>query len=592
MPFPNPVRFLFSLAHLFSFALCLLTLPMQAATVGNPADPAGLPAAIQSAYAAGSRKIVLTPGKYTLPGGTDRASLTIRNLKNAEVDAYKVELAMTDLKDCVVFENCQNVVFRGATVHYAVPHTGQGKILALGSDTEGNYYDVQLDAGYPQDADFKGAYIIDPVTRHFKPGNSDMTAKSVTPLDVPGLTAPGKVRLRWDGDYGLPKNHWNVAVGDYVVCRGPGNTMLKDDGCDNCTFQDLMFYWGGVFGFFDIGGGRGNRFLHDTITYGPKPPGAVNAPLLSQSADGLHSPDARVGPDIERCLFEGNCDDGFAIHGYYEPVAASIGTSLTVKPRGGSTMFGPGEPIRVQNDKTGFIADATVTAAAPAPDSPGAFVLTLDKPINAPDGSLAADPARCGRGYKIIGNTVRNHRARGMLLKADDGLVQGNLVDGSTIAGIVVSPEAPDEAGYSHHVRIIGNTLRNTGYATTGSWAPYAAAVTIYGNGSIGNQDIVIAGNTFDSIHGANLEVRYARGVTIRSNRFLNTHQMPCDNGSGPGIDPAAVAWLGDCADVTLSDNWVRNQGPYGKHLLTVTPSAVNVNGGKTGIQRAVLRKK
>jgi len=575
MPFLNPVRFLFSLA------LCLLTLPMQAATatVGNPADPAGLPAAIQSAYAAGSRKIVLTPGKYTLPGGTDRASLTIRNFKDAVIIGDKVELAMTDLKDCMVFENCQNVVFRGATVHYAVPHTGQGKILALGSDAEGNYYDVHLDAGYPQDADFKGAYIIDPVTRHFKPGNWDMTAKSVTPLG-----APGKVRLRWNGDYGLPKNHWNVAVGDYVVCRGPGNTMLKDDGCDNCTFQDLTFYWGGVFGFFDIGGGRGNHFLHDTITYGPKPPGAANAPLLSQSADGLHSPDARVGPDIERCLFEGNCDDGFAIHGYYEPVAASVGTALTVKPRGSSTMFGLGEPIRVQNDKTGFVADATVTAAAPAPDTPGAFVLTLDKPMSAPDGSLAADPARCGRGYKIIGNTVRNHRARGMLLKADDGLVQGNTVDGSTIAGIVVSPEAPDEAGYSHHVRIVGNTIRHTGYATTGAWAPYAAALTVYGNGSEGNQDIVIENNTFDSIHGANLEIRYAQGVTIRGNRFLNTHQMPCDNGSGPGIDPTAVVWLGDCTGVTLSDNWVRNQGPYGKSLLTSTASVVNVKGEKTGL--------
>ena len=69
-----------------------------------------------------------------------------------------------------------------------------------------------------------------------------------------------------------------------------------------------------------------------------------------------------------------------------------------------------------------------------------------------------------------------------MLLKADNRLVQGNLVDGSTIAGIVVSPEVPDEAGYSHHVRIIGNTLRNSGYATTGSWAPCAAALTIYGN--------------------------------------------------------------------------------------------------------------
>jgi hypothetical protein len=567
-------------ALLLVFGLCHLV--SAAPLVGSPADPGGLPAAITAAYNTGSKTIVISPGRYVLPAGSDRASLTVRNMHDVEIDAKNVDLSMIDLKDCVVFENCQNVVFKGATVHYSHPLTSQAKILDFGHGASGNYYDVQVDAGYPLD-DFSSAYIVDPSTRHFKPGNWDMSAKLIVPY-----ATPGQERIYWNGDYGLPPQ-WNVAAGDYVVCRGAGNTMLKDEHCTRCTFEDLTFYWGGVFGFFDIGDATANRFIHDTITYGPMPPGATNLPLLSQSADGLHSPDASIGPDIEKCLFEGNCDDGFAVHGYYERVLRSNGTALTTAAPG-QTQFTVGGPIRIQQDRTGFYADAIVTAIRPntvsrGQDADHVYDLTLDQKLSVPDGAMATNPNRCGQGYKIIGNTIRNNRARGMLLKADNGLVEYNVVDGSTIAGIVVSPEAPSEAGYSHHVALIGNAVRHTGYATTGAWNGYAGAITIYGNGSIGNQDISVKNNTFESVYGPNLEVRYAKGVVIDGNRFLHTHQVACDNGKGPGIDPGAVVWIGDSSDVAVSNNWARDVGPFETSLLAVAPSATHVTGLSDGLR-------
>lgn len=566
--------------------------------VGDAANPAGLRDAILTAYKAGAKRVVIAPGKYILPGGNDRASLALHDLKNLEIEAHGVDLAIQDTgKDAVGLYGCHNVTLRGATVHYTVPHTGQGKILNIGHDDTGNYYEVQLDAGYPQDADFKSAYIMEGNSRRIKPGTWDMGAKSVQPQ------ANGQVRLYLNGQDGMPPK-WNVGVGDYIVCRGPGAMMMHLDGCEHCTLQDITLYWSGVFGFFDTGGGVANRYLHDTITYGPAPPGATHAPLLSQSADGLHCAEASVGPDIENCSFAGMPDDGIAIHGSYELVAQGQGITLIVGTKRGQCPWQIGDPIRVQNDKTGLIADARVTAVAASdfttmqkssyrPFSDATlhyFQLTLDRAIEAPFDSLAANPARCGAGFKIIGNTIMNHRARGMLLKADGGLIQNNTIDGSSIAGIVVSPETWwGEAGYSHNITIIGNTIRHTNYAMTGPWYPQAAAVSITGEGSMGNQNIKIINNTFEDIKAANLMVRWAQDVTIQGNRFLNSHREPNKVGAvgkDKGVDASTVVWLGDCRNVTLSNNHVRGLGPEAKSVITITPTATNITGQEIGLKR------
>ena len=587
-------------------AACLLSagapiaLAASAPKVGDPANPVALRDAIVAVAQAGGKRVTITPGKYVLPGGSDSASLTFRDLHDFEIDAPNVDLAIEDTgKDAVEFSHCRSVVFRGATIHYTVPHTGQGRILSVGHNATGNFYDVQLDAGYPQDADFQSSMIMDGDSPRFKAGCWDAGVKSIVPLSI-----PGQERLYWNGDDGShPK--WNVKAGDYITCRGPGGMMLHADACAHCTFENITLYWGGVFGYFDTGGGIANRYLHDVITYGPAPPGATHAPLLSQSADGLHCAGARVGPDIENCAFAGMPDDGIAIHGSYEQVAQSQGDALTVGSNWNGTEFQAGDPIRVQNDKTGLIADAKVTAVQLADFTPDQksryrpfekgglhyFRVTLDRPIDAPFDSLAADPAHCGAGYKIIGCTIQDNRARGMLLKADNGLVQNNTVDGSTIAGIVVSPETWwGEAGYSHNLTLIGNTVRHTCYAMTGPWSGQAAAITITGEGSLGNQNVQILNNTVEDMTAADLVVRWARDVTIRGNRFLNSHQSPSkvgDVGKDTGIDASAIIWLGDCANIALSENTVRGQGAYATQIVSVAPTALNVTGVDDGVRTA-----
>ena len=72
---------------------------------------------------------------------------------------------------------------------------------------------------------------------------------------------------------------------------------------------------------FESGGG-GNHYLRCHWALGPRPAGATEDPVVTNSADGLHSPGASPGPDIENCTFDGVfLDDCIAIHGGYQKVS-------------------------------------------------------------------------------------------------------------------------------------------------------------------------------------------------------------------------------------------------------------------------------
>jgi hypothetical protein len=578
-------------------------------TVGDPTRPAELQSDLQAAIRSGAQHITIEPGRYVLPRGNDWATLAFHNLNGVEIEAYGVDLAIdsTDV-DAVGFYGCDNVTFRGATVHYAVPHTGQGTIVAMGQDDAGSYYDVHLDRDYPQDADFHIAYVMARGARTMLPGSQDMSAVRIEPLPAAAPGAPSHVRIHWNGHYGLPENGWNVHVGDSVACRGPGAMMIHLDGCSRCTVQDVTLFWGGIFGYFETGGAGGNRYLRDRVTFGPPPPGAVRGPLLSQSADGLHSSGTALGPDVEGCSFVGMPDDGIAVHGVYEQVQGfeDGGSTLIVATTRNRTQFAPGDPIRVDDGVSGQIWEAHVLTAAPRDDAdtpakpsrfhpfrdPAAlhhFALTLDRPIPAPFDALAADPARCGAGYRLLDNTIRNHRARGMLLKADNGLVQNNTIDGSSIAGIVISPETWwGEAGYSHNVRILGNTVRNTGYAATGPGTPQAGSITITGESCQGNRYILLQNNTIANSTGADLVIRWSQHVTVADNTFDHSHQNP--DPAGPvghdtGIDPASIIWIGDSTAVTLKNNRAIAPGPGIRSVVSLSPTAKQVTGQHDGVR-------
>jgi hypothetical protein len=254
-----------------------------------------------------------------------------------------------------------------------------------------------------------------------------------------------------------------------------------------------------------------------------------------------------------------------------------------------AAAFDLGDEMRIQDGRKGFYLQSTVAAVERVPGGNAqkeAWKYTLDRAAGVQAGFQVSNPNRCGAGYTLINNIVRRNRARGMLLKADDAVINGNLVEDSTIAGIVLSPEgSQNDAGYVHTATISHNTIRHTGYAENGPDCPYAGGLTVTGDNAIGNRNITISGNTFDHILGPNLVLRYTDTARIEANRFENTHQVASDNGQNLGIDPHAVIWIGNCRNVTLSANTAHIVGPFEKALLTVDQKTVQgIAGDKDGL--------
>ena len=564
-----------------------------------PGDPASLQKGIEAAWKAGLKRIVVPAGIYrpASPGG--RFYLAFADLADFEIDARGATLLRADpTKGGIEFLRCRNVALRGLALANETPPFTQGAIAAV--DPKGLWYEVRIDQGYPAAFDdpkfFPAAptgYLFDPATRQWKPDSQDFYCTRAE------RRGPDLFRIHFDRPR-MPDAE-NVALGDLMAFRGNGRTDIYVGRCSGMRIEGVAIRSGGGFCIHEDGGEGGNRYTY-TVTYGPKPQGADAAPLIACNADAFHSSGVRRGPTLEGCLFEGMPDDGIPIHGAYAMVVEADGATLTVCTVG-DNFFRAGDPLRLFDPEGGFAGEAVVQAVGPAQgfqpkvrttrerykNSTRFFRLTLDRALPARFECLVSDPAANGSGYVVRNNVIRNHRARGMLLKADDGLVEGNIVEGSTIAGIVLAPELWwNEACYSRNVVLRGNTVRRVGYATVGPWTGQAGAITVLGEGKgagrPGHRRLVIENNTIADCDGVNLLVTSAQDVRVAGNRFVRPMTRPTRRGADHGLDTGALVWLGDCRDVRFEGNTVVEAGPCLHTLVGAAPTAEDVSGLPEGI--------
>ena len=586
------------------FACALALMPRAGAAapaVGDVRNPAALFGQVMAACKANAQQagvpniVHVTPGTYLIPAKPGQNisagwEFTGQNaLHDCTIDLTGVTLVFQGIDGPnLEFAGCKNAVFRGATVYKQVPSFTQGTIVKKDTlDADHWYEDVQIDAGYLSDpALLKAA----PTVHLFDPKITDKAGRPQWKAGVGGYSHAGQVLATATAGqirlvYTAKAMETEPAAGDRVVLRGIGVFSFTVNNCTDMTFSNLTLENNGLYGIVEFGG-VATKYLGCKITYGPPPPGATVPPIVATSADGLHSLYGNPGPDIENCVIEGTPDDCIAIHGAYGTIDQTLPGNVVVlgaKSFRNQQNFVPGDDMRIQGDTRGFYADARVLQAQPV--AGGGWQYTLDRALDLQAGDEVANPARCGHGYKIIGCTIRRNRARGMLLKADDGLVEHNLVEDSTIAGIVVTPEdGGGEAGYAHNVVIRGNTIRHTGYAENGPWNSQAGGISVQGNGSIGNQNITVENNVFDRVLGANLIIRDTAGTAVRGNRFLHAHSADVQSGTQFGIDPSAIIDVLQSRAVTLTRNTTDGLGPFGKRLIAVAPDVTDIHGAETGL--------
>jgi hypothetical protein len=537
---------------------------------------------IEDAYRAKRGSISIPAGTYRIPAMASAGShLSFHDLANFEIDARGVHFVFTDVtRGGIEFVNCRNVRLHGATVSYEIPPFTQGTVESIAPDR--TWFTLRIDTGYPANFDdaryFPSAPMgcsFDAKTRRLKSGVYDISAAKVERLDGSLFRLYGK---------------GPVSVGDLAAFRGSGHHNITLIDCGQMDIRDVTIYNSGMFGVLESGG-EGRNHYSVTIKRGPPPSGAKTDPLYSTSADGFHSARVRNGPTLDNCSFEGMPDDGIAIHGVYSLVLKAAGDRLVIN----KSSYRAGDPLLLFDVAGSPAGEAVVTAVAPMPDFTSArqsqrrtvanatagpySEIVLDRKVEAGFDYLCSNPSALGSGYVLRNNTIQNHRARGMLLKAHNGLVEGNTIDGSSISGMVLAPELWwNEACYSRNVTIRNNTVRNLPSNPRSYGAVVIAAVSDRVVPGYGHQHIVFENNRIEGVNGVNLLITSAEDVTIGNNRFIDADQTPrASAGAAWGEDPGALIYIAESRAVRIKGNTVSSLGPANRRLVETASTVTEV---------------
>ncbi len=524
-------------------------------TVGDPAHPESLPAALLNAYKNGARDITVTPGTYVLPA-TGKNTIELRGWSDVTIHCMNSTLIFEDMHRPIFLSGCTNVTIENAKLQFSVTAYAQGRIKAMAEDAKGKYVDWQIDAGYPTNINpAQTTYnVIDQKTRLLKVCTGDSRAGDAMAL------GPGLYRLRQIS--GMMNG---AAIDDWLVCRvKTGGSIVQLDNSKDCTMKRLTLKNAGFAAFFETGGEGGHRYFDCRVTRGPKPQGATEEQLVSCGADGFHSSGTKIGPTIEHCIWDGVLlDDCIAIHGSLQKVIRATENTLILE-KGNDGRFAVNEPVRISSDE-GFFGQAMCIAMRTLNAPEMLLELTLDAPLPVPANSKAGNPERCGKSYRIINCILGNTRSRGILVKGDDGLIRGCTIEGCGMSAVSIGPEYFwNEANYSWNVVVEHNIFRHNVLRNSLD----NGVIYVHGEGAIGNRNIKIENNKFDTNFGPNmLKIEWTDGVEITNNVFNAPSPLPLSTAG-------CIVSVHDVRHVTAKGNSCKQLGPSVTQMVKVGKNA------------------
>ena len=598
----------------------------------GPNCPSALLPTIMRAYARGAGEYVIPRGVYKLPDPQGGFYLSFSKMRNFRIVGNGVILLRADpTKGGIEFSNCRNVTLAGVTLRSdPIPYT-QGRILAVGPRQTSLV--LRICKGYAADLTNPARFSPHPSGTVFRSRAGGYKAKPGTwnAVYICRITRIGPREFKMFCLPHLPGVH----PGDMLTLRSHIRTDVKLLSCRNMLISHVEVMGGTGMCFREEGGEGGNHYVGDKITYPRKPHGANVPPLMASNADGFHSgyPGVRHGPTLVGCHFEGTDDDGITIHGAYAVLAAATGRFWTVRfPAGGHSFIRDGDKLKLYGTNGGFVGEVrcvrisrrshfraerhAISAAGLGFNGPTRFyyAIVVNHPLfKAVGGDRIDDTDADGGGFAIRSCVVERNVSRGILIKADNGIIEDNTIDGSTLGGIEVTPEIwADEAGCSCHLLILGNTIRNVGGIKAPGWRQAGAlsitAAPDFRSEAFGHRGIVVAANRFVDDNGINLLVTDASGVLISGNDFIHPMQSPNPRGAdlqdyGPTLpitaarvlhpkssacqhfDTSSLIWLQQCKNILLAGNRVIHPGSAMKKLVGVGPDTSNVKGTKNGVK-------
>ena len=508
---------------------------------------------IDEAYARGDKKIVIPRGAYRIWAKEDRrCHILLADMQDFVVegeDGQVVFVCQDFRKAGVSLVRCDSVRLEGVSIDYEPCGIGQGQVL--GFDPENKYVDIYVEPGYQCDfnnpAESPARFQCDYFPRD--------THEFMKEMRSPGYVEKSSFEEIGDRTFRVhipvtSDQRERVKVGDFF-CYGSRPIMatgLTLNSCASCIIRNVAV-WAGICGTAESGARRQTFYDNFRVVPGPRPYGAQNDRVCATIADGCHMSNNFEGARIENCVFDHAGDDAVNHYGFFFRVAEIIDGHTAVFALRTEDGLTAGERLHFYTEITEKIGEALVTACEKLEDytcptdlnknvgcttfsARSYHKMTLDRDLPLTVGGWVYSSNRNSNGFIFRNNIVRNLRPRGALIKASNGVVEGNHFYNIGTAGVQIRPEFDWlESGYSHNVVVRGNTFERCG-------GPATAAVMVSGQLAWDQTDIVIEDNTFIDNNGPEISLAECRNVVVRNNRF---------GGNRPNYDfPAVLIRTGD----------------------------------------------
>ncbi len=513
--------------------------------------------AIEECKKVGASKLLIPHGRYvfndpeilTRPG----AHFPMADMSDLVIEGSGSELIFHHIRPVMTFSRCQRMTVRNFSVDWDIDLAAPGRIKTLKG--------VKV-LEIPKEFPFKDGDKIGAVTEY----DLKELRWKMNPVEV---YQPADARLiepqTWSSE-GFQKfpDGSTVVVRKYVydahafVFNGPGTGHL--------AFEDLTIYACPGMAFSGAWCDRGFRFTRCKIQRRADP-----RRLISATADGIWFGGAQGDILIEDCDFSHQGDDSVNLHGAWVTVASRPdGKTLELVYKWAACPpFVIGEELKLRRAADlSLIQHAKIIAVdRESPDSKTCKV-TLDTELSAElvPGDFVENTARACENFLIRNNHFHDHRARGLLIQASNGLVENNRISHVMCAAMQLTTDARywHEGFVCENVIIRSNTMEGCNYA---NWDRHAtgrhlACLNVVADTASGlssapiHRNILIENNTIKDTPGLAIFVTSSDGVTIRNNNIINSNTEPFNGtGSGIGLPARGSIMVALASNVVISGN-------------------------------------
>lgn len=534
----------------------------------------------------GEKEISIPRGIYYM-ALEDGEPLYLKGLSGVTIECNGSEIITRKASQAIQITECENVLLKDFSIDCETLPFTQGTIVNMDREHR-MWWEVDIMEGYPLESLVTTMpdriQVFDSATLVLR--KNLYTYWRGTFASVKCI---GGRRFRFTKKNFNPDS--NEQVGDYLTMTLESGTGTRPHSIvlyksKKVHLEDITIWSGNCFGFFEDQC-EANSYHRCIIDRKMKDPHVSFPRLRAINADAFHSKAAVVGPTVTNCIFRYHADDCIAINTSFYKVMTAKGTTVDVVSPLSQLKMKPGDTLRFVKYDGSIAGESVLLNMETATDfsqkdldavnSKYHFTvekrkhsavtrLTLSCKVDVDNGGVVSSLTRGGNGFVLRNNILGHTRARGILVKASNGVIENNEVVGCELGGIVLAPELVWlEAGFSHNVLVQNNRIIDCMFANSSYGIEQAAplcVVAINANDEVapagGFRQICVRHNTiinspepamiFTSIDGGVVE----HNTVVVSDSIFRTHGRILKN-----MYPSTV-WLMNNKHLVYKDNLIK----------------------------------